>query len=272
MYSLVAVSAELAEQLVAIENAGDDAVHQARTRVRRLRSILSAYRAAFDPEAQTLLRDRLEDLGARLGTVRDLEVRALAMENLLGAETAPEVVDAVEAMAADLRRSYESERQALLRHLGTKGHRRLVADVQAFAASPPLSADGGRHPRRIARRGLRKARRRVLGGSVATLAERHETRKAARRLRYAAEAVTDDFGREAVRLASAGEALQDLLGDNRDLILLAVYLRERLEGGGLGPSAIAGIGRLAAETDRRADDLLTAVEERMEAVADARLG
>jgi hypothetical protein len=62
MYSLVAVSAELAEQLVAIELGGDDSVHQSRTRVRRLRSILGVYRKAFDPEPNQLMRGRLSHL------------------------------------------------------------------------------------------------------------------------------------------------------------------------------------------------------------------
>ena len=76
MYALVGLSAELAEQLVAIETGGDDAVHQARTRVRRVRSILSVYRRAFDREEDRRLRARLKTLGHRLGSVRDLEVRA----------------------------------------------------------------------------------------------------------------------------------------------------------------------------------------------------
>ncbi|HEV7185626.1 MAG TPA: CHAD domain-containing protein, partial [Leifsonia sp.] len=75
MFALVRLAAELAEQLVAIELGGDDAVHQARSRVRRLRSVLGVYHRAFDRAAATELRTRLRGLGQQLGEARDLEVR-----------------------------------------------------------------------------------------------------------------------------------------------------------------------------------------------------
>jgi CHAD domain-containing protein len=261
MYALVAVSARLAEQLVAIETGGEDAVHQARTHVRRLRSILSVYKKAFDRGESQRMRLRLKKLGERLGAVRDLEVRARDLADLLGVDTAPDVVDAVEGLIAEARADYDRAHAALLRRLRTRAQRELMADVQHFVARPPLTADGGRHPRRVARKGLRRAIRRVLRSGGDSLEQRHAVRKAARRLRYAAEAVADDFGRDAVRLASAAEAVQDVLGDHRDLVLLAQHLRERSTGRGLSQSATAGVARLAAECERRADGLLDVADE-----------
>ncbi|MFP3381600.1 CHAD domain-containing protein, partial [Bacillus sp. SIMBA_069] len=79
--------------------------------------------------------------------------------------------------------------------------------LQRFAADPPLAKPGRRHSRRVTRKGLARAVARVHERTGSSLAERHETRKAARRLRYAAEAVVDDVGREAVRVAAAAEAV-----------------------------------------------------------------
>ncbi|UAJ81124.1 CHAD domain-containing protein [Leifsonia sp. ZF2019] len=254
MFSLVAVSAELAEQLVAIESDGEDAVHQARTRVRRLRSILGVYRKAFEPEEARRLRARLKALGARLGEVCDREVRADALDDLPGADDDPALVDAVEALAAQARAEHREALHALLEHLRGRSHRRLLADVQSFAADPPLTVAGREHPRRVVRRGLAKAVDRVHAARGDALAERHETRKAARRVRYAAEAVADDLGRDAVRLAAAAEAVQDALGSHRDDTLLAASLREH------------DLEAAAVRCERRAREALNGVEEKVGAI------
>jgi CHAD domain-containing protein len=259
MYALVGVSAELAEQLVAIETGGEDAVHQARTRVRRLRSILGVYRKAFEPEADRRMRARLKRLGGRLGNVRDLEVRGRDLAGLLEGETSAPLIDAVESLAATAREQHARALDDLLRHLHSRGHRELLADLQRYAAAPPLRDAGARHPRRVARKGLERAAARVLRQEGDSLEARHATRKAARRLRYAAEAVTDDLGTRAAHLARTAEAVQDALGDHRDLVLLARHLREN--------SDAPGIDRLAAECERRAGELLTGLDEKLAAIA-----
>jgi CHAD domain-containing protein len=254
MFSLVAVSAELAEQLVAIETGGDDAVHQARTRVRRLRSILSVYAHAFEPEETRRLRARLDQLGARLGTVRDAEVRAAALEDLIQVDDDPRLIDGVEALAAQARADHDRELAALLEHVAGRTHRRLLADVQFFAAEPPLSAEGRSHPDRLTRRALAKAAKRVRSARGESLDERHATRKAARRLRYAAEAVADDLGRDAVRLAVAARAVHDALGAHRDDILLASFLREHGQPGA------------AARCTARAHEALEGIDAKLAAI------
>lgn len=266
MYALVGVSAELAEQLVAIETGGDDAVHQARTRVRRLRSILSVYRRAFDRDAQRAMRDRLKRLGGRLGEVRDLEVRARDLDGLLDVDSAPDLVDAVETLARAARDAHERGLASLLKHLRGRSHRELISDLQRFAAAPPLAGAGRSHPRKVARKGLAKAAKRVRKQAGTTLQERHATRKAARRLRYAAEAVVDDRGREAVRVAAVAEAVQDALGDHRDLVLLARHLREAASAPDLGASAVAGLALLASRCEQRAEEQLAGLDAKLDAI------
>lgn len=270
MFSLVAVSAELAEQLVAIETGGDDAVHQARIRVRRLRSILGVYRRAFEKDESKRLRRRLSALGTRLGAVRDLEVRASALDALADDPGLDEpTMDAVAGFAADARAAHAAATTTLVDHLHSRAHRQLLADVVAFAADPPLSARGANHPTRTARKALAKAGAAVLATDGDSLDDRHAIRKAARRLRYAAEAVSDTFGRDAVRVAVAAEALQNALGENRDLVLLASHLRQKAEGSGLAGAAAAGVERLAAATDERAAARLSDLQERFDALSGA---
>src|SRR5205085_4860795 len=64
----------------------------------------------------------------------------------------------------------------------------------------------------------------------------HETRKAAKRLRYATEAVEPTLGKPATRLTEALKSVQSLLGDHQDAAVLRPVLRElaaqaHLEGG-----------------------------------------
>lgn len=254
MFSLVAVSAELAEQLVAIESDGDDAVHQARIRVRRLRSVLRVYCAAFDPDAETRMRSRLQALGDRLGAVRDLEVKADALEDLLEADDEIEVIDVVSAQVAATRAAHDTALGSLILHLNGRTVRVLMADLQLFAAEPPLSAKGRKHPDHVTTRGLEKAVKKVHCRRGDSLEERHATRKAARKVRYAAEAVADDLGRSAVRLAAAAKVVHDALGDNRDDLLLAHELREN---GHVG---------LAMRCERRAVEAIEGLDEKLDAI------
>ena len=290
MYALVGVSAELAEQLVAIEANGEDAVHQARTRVRRLRGILSVYKKAFDREADQRMRARLKRLGTRLGEVRDLEVRIGALEGAiafvtnvpsdgsqghlrdesLGVEDVEGVdagvVDAVESLAAQARERYGRASDDLLRLLRSRGHRQLMADLQRFAADPPLTGAGRSHRHRVTRTGLKKAAKRVRRSVGTTLEERHETRKAARRLRYAAEAVIDDLGREAIRIAAAAEAVHHALGDHRDFVLLARHLRETAADAEIPAAVARGLIGLAEEYEGRAEERLAGLDEKLGAL------
>jgi CHAD domain-containing protein len=274
MFALITLSAELAEQLVAVEQQGEDAVHQARTRVRRIRSVLSVYRRAFDKEAAADLRRRLRALGGALGDARDLEVRSLDLENLLAAGSAPDVVDAVTGFAADARRDYALAETALLDVLRSAAHRILLADLQSFAAAPPLRKRARKHPQELTVTALTRTLDHVRGAGMDSLDDRHELRKAARKLRYAAEAAPEIMGgdvAELAELASAAEAVQDALGDNRDLLLLAAHLRRRASETALTPSAAAGVARLAARCESDAEALLPAVDVPLRALSEASL-
>jgi CHAD domain-containing protein len=54
----------------------------------------------------------------------------------------------------------------------------------------------------------------------------HELRKAAKRARYAAEAVVPLFGKEAARSARRAEGLQDVLGEHQDSVRSQETLRQ----------------------------------------------
>lgn len=257
---LVFLDAELRDQLAAVRRNDPDAVHQARIRVRRIRSVLAVYRRLFARGQTEELRQDLRALGAALGTARDPEVRAKAMEDLLLARTSPPVIDAVEALAAQSQREFHRAHGALLQLFETAEHAALLDRITRFAVEPPLhrraARPAGRWFRKALRREVARVDARARAAADLRLEALHDLRKKTRRLRYAADAVSSEpapvLGLRTQRLAYAAETAQDVLGDHRDGILLAHHLRHALDGHTLGRSAATGIGIFASRSQKQA--------------------
>jgi len=141
----------VAERMSQLETAAladePDAVHQLRTHVRRLRSLLAAYGPLFDASVVTGLRRRYRTFGRELGVVRDLEVRVQVAEGALeeaaeeGVISDAEERDAVQARLIDAERASHSVAHARLaeRERSTRADARRNA-LQAFLDDPPRTA------------------------------------------------------------------------------------------------------------------------------------
>ncbi|MBM7504539.1 CHAD domain-containing protein [Agromyces aurantiacus] len=258
-----------------------DAVHQLRTQVRRLRSLLGAFGPVFDPSATTALRRRYGEFGRELGTVRDIEVRIQVAERSLedASEHDPHrdvVADPDQAAAVRERLvddEVEAHRLAHARFVERQAMPRAEARrdaLAAFLAAPtvtPLAAGAAREVlgeliEGEARRALRRVRR--LGRHPEPEAL-HDVRKAGRRLRYAAESVVDEplalFGDRATKLAQAGEALHDVLGDHRDEVLFAEHVRRAGAHASHAGEPSAAFEALAAAADERARERLEQLDD-----------
>lgn len=200
----------------------DDAVHQMRVTVRRLRSVLSTYRPLLDAEQTESLRAELKWLGALLGDVRDAEVLRRRLRRWAAAHgPGPTGVDALRAALAE--RQIRG-RARLLPELDGDRYRALIA---ALAAGPRWSeADPGK---KALRKRLRRNWRRMAAAADAAAntddaGERrrqfHEVRKKAKRVRYAAESSREVFGKDAERLAKAAKSIQSTLGDLNDAAVM----------------------------------------------------
>ncbi|PJJ62111.1 CYTH and CHAD domain-containing protein [Compostimonas suwonensis] len=231
----------LVDALVAADPAArrddEDAVHAMRTVVRRLRSLLASYRKLFDDDTVIELRHRLRVLGATLGDVRDLEVRADRARTIIGAAPGELVDDPAQhrVVAGD---AHDAAHERLRGALSADYYFRLLDALDAVVAAPPLSRRARRPVtgefRRDIHRSARRVERRIQALSspltiaafeAADPATLHELRKSARRLRYAIEVALDvapdHFGKKYRRTADAAEAVQDALGGHRDDTLLA---------------------------------------------------
>jgi len=225
-----------------------DAVHQMRVATRRARSALQAFGQIIEREATRPLCDELKWIAAELGQARDGEVLLARLTAGLSALPPALVAGPVEDrltghFTAELARAG----QAALRALDGRRYLRLLDDLDALLADPPLTplAEGkagkvlAKPVRRAARR-LRRALAAVPAAEDAAAEDAaaedaaaedrdaaiHEARKAAKRARYAAEAALPALGGKARRQAAGAKKLQELLGDHHDSVVARAVLRD----------------------------------------------
>lgn len=209
-----------------------DAVHRMRTLTRRLRSVLAASRKYLDRDATDDLRDRLGEIGSALGDARDLEVQGLRADSLLD-ELGTSDAAARSRLVDGAQIRYRSAHERLREALSSTKYFRLLDDLDAFVAHPPLTEAASKPAKKAVKKMLAREVRRVqkradaVGGSGADVeAQLHAVRKAGRRLRYAAEAVVQVSPRRASALAAGGERVQDTLGEHRDSVLFTGHLAD----------------------------------------------
>lgn len=208
-----------------------DAVHQLRTAVRRLRNVLAAFTPYFEPKSVGGLRAGLATYGDRLGLVRDPEVRVEWCR-----EVAAEVgldEGRVEALVDPLAEARARAHVALVSWAGSPEAAQLRRALRSWADAPTLAEGGSARPARVVAQEVLTAQvERVLAAGDHYRADEesaHTLRKAGRRLRHTADAVTRPpgavLGKSAVTAGELGARVQSLLGDHRDALLLAGHVR-----------------------------------------------
>ncbi len=247
------VLAYLAEQVRAItfydpgvRRDEPDSVHQMRVATRRARSVLQAFRRLFEWPRVRLTCDELKWLAAELGRARDAEVLLARFTKELAAIPAELVVGPIGArITGHFTAELALARAAALRELDGKRYFALLDAVDALVADPPLTPLAASPAGEVLPRPLKRASRRLERAlalaraqdgeqpSAADAWDRdedrdaaiHEARKAAKRVRYAAEAAWPALGGSAKRLASRTKKLQQLLGEHHDNVVARAILR-----------------------------------------------
>ncbi|GAA1589142.1 CYTH and CHAD domain-containing protein [Kribbella hippodromi] len=205
-----------------------DSIHKFRVATRRLRSALATYRPVIDRAAGDELRAELKWLAGELGVARDAEVQ----REHFAAEVAEQPVELVIGRVAGriddhLRGVYQEGRAGALAALESERYFRLLDALDELIARPPVTGDDHKARKQIRAllhhdyRRMRKAVRR--SESAPTVAEQdhelHEVRKAAKRLRYAAESAVPVLADEAETLAARAEEVQEILGEHQDSVV-----------------------------------------------------
>lgn len=213
-----------------------DSVHQMRVASRRLRSTLQAFGEVI-PRAQTeRLAAELKWLAGVLGQARDGEVLAGHLEDGLSRFPAEQVIGPVQArLQVHFAPQRAAARTTLLRALDSQRYFALLDRLDDLIADPPagpsaslaardvLPAAVRRAYRRTARR-MRLARR-APAGTASDMAL-HETRKAAKRARYAGEVASGALGSKAAKFSRQMKKMQSVLGDHQDTVIARQAERE----------------------------------------------
>jgi CHAD domain-containing protein len=241
-----------------------EGVHQVRVAARRMRSVLATYRSVLPPEAEGL-RAELSWLGGSLGVARDTEVMGARLRALVDDQPAELVVGPVrrrldDEVGARSATGLAETAAALADERYTRLLDRLAALRDAVGSREAADRPARRQVPRLLQGDLdrvRKRHRRVLAAQEPGErdAAMHEMRKAAKRLRYAAESAQPVFGSRAEQLARTAEALQEALGEHQDSVVARGVLQqvaaEALQDGESGFT----YGRLHALEEARATEI-----------------
>lgn len=213
-----------------------DSVHKMRVAARRARSALATYEELFEPGSADALRADLSWLGSVLGEVRDAEVLRDRLDALLQGHPGS---DARELVARRIGRELDARFKSGTSHaaglLESQRYFRLLDALERFLDSPPFTDRAQRPAEREVSRLVRRDWGRVTARAATArhardAAERdlalHEVRKAAKRLRYAAESAVPVLSDRGEVLAMHSAAIQDALGDHHDSSVARSLLRK----------------------------------------------
>jgi CHAD domain-containing protein len=239
-----------------------DAVHKMRVATRRLRSALATARPVFDRSVTDPLRDELKWLAGLLSPVRDTEVIRDQLRSRVDEQPRPLVTGPVRRrIDRTLRAEHTRALESAVPELRTARYFRLLDTLDVVVAGGALDGKRAAKPagKQIARQ-VGKAHRRLVRRLDAALAQPtprdedlHEVRKAAKRVRYAAESAEPGFGGVADALAKQMEQVQDVLGEHQDSVVIRDVLRRLAREAEAAGEPSFTYGRLHAAEESRAE-------------------
>lgn len=241
-----------------------DGIHQLRVAMRRTRSLLATFRALLPadvvPETERL-RAELRWAAGELGAVRDLEV--VHGELWVASADGAVPVSVQERLERHREQAGNAAKRQVAQLLGSERYARLLDDLDALVDEVSWEAATPDAARERLRKDWRRLRRRAADADALSPGDDpelalHEVRKAAKRARYAAEALAPAFGDRAHRLAAVAEQVQDALGEHRDTVLTRRLLHRFgvEEGGAVDAEHVFALGRMYAREVRRGEESL----------------
>ncbi|SPM32056.1 CYTH and CHAD domain-containing protein [Mycobacterium terramassiliense] len=229
-----AVAEQVAELLVwdrAVRADADDAVHQMRVTIRKIRSLLADSQDASESSDIAWIQDELRELANVLGVARDAEVLAERYQQALD-KLPPELVRGRirERLVEGARRRYQTGLRRSLIAMRSQRYFRLLDALDAWVAEIPAATagdEGAPVTLEAAYQKVRKAAKAAAAVEPGAEAELdlalHRIRKRAKRLRYTAAATG------AVRVSEQAKVIQTLLGDHQDSVVSREHLAHQAE-------------------------------------------
>lgn len=233
------------------------AVHGFRLAARRLRSDLGGLRPLLDPDECDALAKQLRATGREVSGARDAEVIQRRVDHLLAAQPQDDDLVATRALLHRLLAgSYEQSREQALDYLDGEEYDAFTRRLERFADLPPWRSRAQGPAKRTLKPLLRRQWSRLRTASRKAVAtepgpvrdERlHDARKAAKRSRYLAEALTPVLGRRAERLGTVAARAQKVLGHYQDAVITTALLADAGEQAFRDGENGFALGRMQAE-------------------------
>ncbi|MDX3195142.1 CYTH and CHAD domain-containing protein [Streptomyces sp. MN03-5084-2B] len=242
----------------------EDAVHQMRVAIRKLRSTLRTFGSVVDRKKTASLVAELQWLGRQLSPARDTEVSEQRLREQLD-EVPSELVFGPlrQFLTRHFAREAEEGRTRALAALTGKRYLQVLRGLDALLEEPPLTAAARKPAKAGLRKPLRKAAKKLGRAEAATrglegdeLGEAlHDVRKKAKRARYAADAVKPVYGKKLRAWRKNVKAVQGTLGEHQDSVVRRDLLRHfAVAGHGEGQNTFT-FGLLYARDGQRAGEL-----------------
>ncbi|MBS4730193.1 CYTH and CHAD domain-containing protein [Mycobacterium sp. SM1] len=223
--------AEQIEQLLvwdrAVRAGADDAVHQMRVTLRKLRSLLQASPAEFGVPDNAPILDELRDFALVLSEARDAEVLGERYQRALD-RLPPELARGRvrERLVDGSRHRYQEGLQRSLTAMRSERYFRMLDALDAIVSQPRAPGRGQPAPATI-RAAYKRVRKAAKAAALATGEDHnlalHRIRKRAKRLRYTAAALG------ALQVSERAKAIQTLLGDHQDSVISRNHLRQQAD-------------------------------------------
>ena len=224
-----------------------DDLHKLRVALRRLRTLLWAWRPLLGRELAELDRAFLKRAAAAAGEARDWDI-AIALLHAIGTDAAHERLQAARSQArlsacatlagADLRHALRAMLHKLNRELNTSPRRTSVKRL-------------ARERVRAARRSLLKRKRRARHARQDEYAAWHDVRKGAKKLRYLLEFFEPILPRREIRRLKPLKKLQNRFGLLNDALATEQLLLNHREVFSDDANANAALAALRRERKRR---------------------
>ena len=209
------------------DDGDEEAVHDLRVVIRRLRSLLRPARVVYGKFHTDAVRDALKGVADATGDLRDEEVLDETVADLA---LPPAVKDEVTGWLARRQRKEHAHRRALLRLVEQGAVERALEMLDALLALP-VNPKKDRPAEAFAREVVAKAEKGVRHGPEVPLddvAGLHALRIAYKRLRYAVEGLEGVLPKDVVALAPVAARFQKRLGELHDVdVAVQTFRRAR---------------------------------------------
>ncbi|MFC7595967.1 CHAD domain-containing protein [Terrabacter sp. GCM10028922] len=253
----------------AVRSGEPQGLHDLRVAMRRIRSALATFRLIFDRSVTEPLREELKWASGRLGEARDADVATDHTDHLIAdADLAGLEEEAVSGLRARLRIDAAAAADVIDETLDSQRYAATTFLLDELVLHPPLTEKAERVARKVARKRVRhevgRFEERVAAARMPIdasdpeaphdrdehVTRLHSVRKAAKRLRYAAETAAPVTGKRISRTGKHAKRIQSVLGDHHDAVITRATLRHLALDEASGEAAAFLLGHLDADEQR----------------------